>query len=66
VSSHDDTYHQGKEVCFDAVNNIMGNTSPVSQASRVLDDDELLMMGAKEPPTFADAERDQQWRSRRT
>ena len=40
------------------MNDIIDNISPVSQASRALNDEELLMMGVEKPPTFADAERD--------
>lgn len=52
VSSHVDAYHQGEEVHFCAVNDIIGDTSPVGQSSRVLDDEELLLMCVEEPPTF--------------
>jgi hypothetical protein len=62
VHAHIDTYHKGKEVCFHTMENLVDDTAILGVASRVLDDKELLLVNTKEPPTFVDAKRDQQWR----
>ena len=41
------------------MDNLVGGSAASGLASRVLDDEELLLMSTEEPPTFIDAERDQ-------
>ena len=53
-----DAYHEGKEVRFHRLDDIIGGTGPSGLASRLLNDAELLLVSAEEPPTFALAERD--------
>ena len=53
-----DAFHDGKEVRFRRLDNIIGNAGATGLASRLLDDPELLLVSAEEPPTFAVAERD--------
>ena len=59
-----DAFHDGEEVRFHRLDNIVGNAGATGLASRLLDDPELLLVNAKEPPTFAVAERDANWRRR--
>lgn len=42
--------------------NLIGNAPFPVAAGKVLDDEELLLVSAKELHTFANAERDQHWR----
>jgi hypothetical protein len=53
-----DAFHDGKEVRFRRMENIVGNTWSSGLASRLLDDPEPLLVSAEEPPTFALAEHD--------
>jgi hypothetical protein len=55
-------FHDGEEVRFRRVDNIVGEGGASGLASRFLDDPELLLVSAEEPPTFAVAERDTNWR----
>ena len=57
-----DAFHDGEEVRFRRVDNIVGKGGAPGLASRLLDDPELLLVSAEEPPTFAMAEHDANWR----
>jgi len=53
-----DTFHKGEEVRFHRLDDIVCGTGPSGLAGRLLNDQELLLVSAEEPPTFALAERD--------
>ena len=53
-----DAFHEGEEVRFHKLDDIVGGTGPSGLADRLLNDAELLLVSAEEPPTFALAERD--------
>ena len=53
-----DVFHEGEEVWFHRLDDIVGSTGPLGLAGRLLNDAELLLVSAEEPPTFALAERD--------
>ena len=55
-------FHEGEEVRFHRLNDIVGGTRPSGLAGRLLNDVELLLIRAKEPPTFALAKQDENWR----
>ena len=57
-----DAFHEGEEVRFHRLDDFIGGTGPSGLASRLLNDTELLLVSAEEPPTFALAERDRNWR----
>ena len=57
-----DAYHEGEELRFRRLDDIVGGTGPSGLAARLLNDIELLLVSAEEPPTFALAERDGNWR----
>ena len=57
-----DAFHDDEEVWFRRLDNIVGNAGAIGLASRLLDDPELLLVSVEEPPTFALAERDTNWR----
>ena len=57
-----DAFQKGEEVRFHELDNIVGSTGPSGLAGRLLNDTELLLVSAEEPPTFALAERDGNWR----
>ena len=57
-----DAYHEGEEVWFRRLNDIVGSTGPSGLAGRLLNDVELLLVNVEELPTFAVAERDRNWR----
>ena len=61
ISEFVDAFHDGEEVRFHRLDNIVGNAGATGLASRLLDDPELLLVSAKEPPTFTVAERDANW-----
>ena len=61
ISEFVDAFHDGEEVRFRRLDNIIGNAGAKGLASRLLDDPELLLVSAEEPPTFAVAERDANW-----
>ena len=53
-----DAFHEGEEVWFHRLDNIVDGTGPLGLAGRLLNDQELLLVNAEEPPTFALAKRD--------
>ena len=57
-----DAYHEGEELRFRRLDDIVGGTGPSGMAGRLLNDAELLLVSAEEPPTFALAKRDGNWR----
>ena len=57
-----DAYHEGEELRFRRLDDIVGGTGPSGLAARLLNNIELLLVSAEEPPTFALAERDGNWR----
>ena len=60
-----DAFHDGEEVWFHRLDDIIGSTGPSGLAGRLLNDPELLLVSAEETPTFALAERDAHWRRAR-
>jgi hypothetical protein len=56
-----DAFHDGEEVRFRQMDNVVGEAEAPGLASRLLDDPKLLLMSAEEPMTFAVAERDANW-----
>ena len=56
-----DAYHEGEELRFRRLDDIVGGTGPSGMAGRLLNDAELLLVSAEEPPTFALAEHDGNW-----
>ena len=57
-----DAFHEGEEARFRRLDDIVDGTGPSGLAGRLLNDQELLLISAEEPPTFALAERDRNWR----
>ena len=57
-----DAFHDGEEVQFRRLDNIVGNAGATGLTSRLLDDPEVLLVSVEEPPTFALAESDANWR----
>ena len=57
-----DAFHDGEEVRFHRLDDIIGGTGSSGLASRLLNDQELLLISAEEPPTLALAKRDANWR----
>ena len=53
-----DAFHEGEEVRFRRLDDIIGDTGPLGLAGRLLNDQELLLVSAEEPPTFVLAEHD--------
>ena len=53
-----DAFHEGEEVMFRRLDNIVSGTGPLGLAGQLLNDQELLLVSVEEPPTFALAERD--------
>ena len=53
-----DAFHEGEEVRFRRLDDIVGGIGPSGLAGRLLNVAELLLVSAEEPPTFALAERD--------
>ena len=53
-----DAFHEGEEVRFCRLDDIVGGTGSSALAGRLLNDQELLLVNAEEPPTFVLAERD--------
>ena len=53
-----DAFHEGEEVRFRRLDDIIGGTGPLGLAGRLLNDQELLLVSAEEPPTFALTEHD--------
>ena len=56
-----DAFHEGEEVHFCRLDNIVGGIGPSGLAGRLLNDQELLLISVEEPPTFALPERDRNW-----
>ena len=56
-----DAFHEGEEVWFRQLDNIVGGTGPSGLAGRLFNDQELLLVSAEEPPTFALPEQDGNW-----
>ena len=56
-----DAFHEGEEVRFHRLDDIISITGPSGLASRLLNDQELLFVSAEERPTLALAERDGNW-----
>ena len=54
-----DAYHEGEELRFRRLNDIIGGIGPSGLAGRLLNDAQLLLISAEEPPTFALAEQDE-------
>ena len=57
-----DAFHDGEEVQFRRLDDIISGTGPLGLVGRLLNDLELLLVSVEEPPTFALAERDGNWR----
>ena len=57
-----DAFHDGEEVRFRRLDNIVGGIGSSGLVGWLLNDPELLLVSAEEPPTFALAERDANWR----
>ena len=57
-----DVFHKGEEVQFHRLDDIISGTGPSGLAGRLLNDPELLLVSIEEPPTFALAEHDENWR----
>ena len=57
-----DAFHEGEEVRFCRLDDIVGGTRPSGRACWLLNDQELLLVSVEEPPTFALAKRDRNWR----
>ena len=57
-----DAFHEGEEVQFYRLDDIVSGIGPSGLAGRLLNDAELLLVSVEEPPTFALAERDENWR----
>ena len=51
-------FHEGEEVRFHRLDDIVDGTGPSGLAGRLLNDQELLLISVEEPPTFALVERD--------
>ena len=57
-----DAFHDGEEVQFRRLDDIVGGTGFSSLAGQLLSDLEPLLVSVEEPPTFVLAERDANWR----
>ena len=58
VTEFMDVFHEGEEVWFRRLDDIIGGIGPSGLAGWLLNDAELLLVSAEEPPTFVLAERD--------
>ena len=56
-----DAFHDGEEVRFRRLDDIIGGTGPSGLVGQLLNDLELLLVSVEEPPTFVLAERDANW-----
>lgn len=63
TSPYIDAEHDKEPLRFRPMDDIVGNTSPPGRAARVLDDLELHLGSAEEPPSFAAAEQERCWRA---
>ena len=52
-----DAIHDGEEVQFHRLDDIIGDTGPLGPVGWLLNDPKLLLVSAEKPPTFALAER---------
>jgi len=57
-----DAFHDGEEVRFRRLDDIIGGTGSLGLAHRLFNDLELLLISAEKPPTFMLAEHDANWR----
>jgi hypothetical protein len=58
-----DAFHEGEEVQFRCVNNVIGSAPVPGLVARLLDNDQaLLLMSAEEPAMFVIAKHDVEWR----
>ena len=57
-----DAFHDEEEVWFCRLDDIISGTGSSGLAGRLLNDPELLLVSAEEPPMFMLAERDANWR----
>ena len=57
-----DAFHEGEEVWFCRLDDIVGGTGPSGLAGRLLNDQELLLVSVEEPPMFTLAKHDSNWR----
>jgi len=56
-----DAFHDGEEVRFCHMDNVLGDATTLGLAARLLGEEDLMMMSAEEPATFAVAERKAKW-----
>jgi hypothetical protein len=56
-----DAFHKGEEVRFRRLDDLVGGIGPSGLAGRLLNDLEVLLISAEEPPTFVLAKRDGNW-----
>ena len=57
-----DAFHDGEEVRFHRLDDIIDGIGSSGLVGRLLNDPELLLISAEEPPTFALAKRNANWR----
>jgi hypothetical protein len=58
-----DAFHDGEEVRFRRVDNVLGDAATPGLAARLLgEEEELMMLSTEEPATFAAAEHKPEWR----
>ena len=53
-----DAFHEGEEVRFRRLDDIVGGIGPSGLAGQLLNDQELLLISVEEPPMFMLAKRD--------
>ena len=56
-----DAFHDGEEVRFRSLDDIIGGTGPSGLTGQLLNDLELLLVSVEESPMFALNERDANW-----
>ena len=56
-----DAFHEGEEVRFRRLDDIVGGIGPSGLAGQLLNDQELLLVSVEEPPMFVLAEHDENW-----
>ena len=56
-----DAFHEGEEVRFRRLDDIIGGIGPLGLVGRLLKDLELLLVSAEEPPIFTLSEHDGNW-----
>ena len=63
VTKFVDAFHDGEEVRFRRVDNVLGDAATPGLAARLLgEEEELMMLSTEESATFAAAEREPEWR----